>query len=142
MGEVNLTKRSGNFRLMGLDFKMDMKNKVWLTRVTADPQFYNSNREIWERNEKMIADMFDIVYALLKSRIKQLSALMKDFTADYLIPKKNYELITFQSLFYSKNSDSFDKTHMYEEGNSWQPVIDMTKPSSSAYHGLIPQTCL
>ena len=128
---------------MGLDFMIDDNLKVWFIEANSGPQIFDNYAEAWAQNERMIAGSIDIVHSLLKSRLTRVRTFMNSFTRDYLIPQKPFDLKEKQNEFRRLNEDRIDDEFMYKkEGNGWEPVVDLNKPSNEAYFGIIKPGCL
>lgn len=140
---MNLTTSS--FRIMGFDFMLDTDFKLWFIEGNYAPQLFDDSPvipEIWAHNEKMLTDKFDIIHALLRSRVNRIRTFMLEFVRDYMIPKKPYNLAQKRAEYFELSKDKFDPQFPISEDNSWSPVIDLTKPLKEAYFGHIEPECL
>ena len=142
MSEEQFLKHSGVFELFGLDFMLDNELKLWFIECNSSPQYIGTNKVKTEMLTTMLKDMFEIEYALLRSRTKRIMDLIKVYKQ---IPSKTEaDTQKFVERYAFLNKNSFELEYQPSPTNSWHKIIDrMTiADKKDQYMGLIHDDCI
>lgn len=137
----NFVKRSGTFRLFGVDFMMDTDLKIWFIEANKSPQIFDGTPEVRKFTEKMFDGMVDIIYALLRSRLTRVREFMLGFVKDYLLTDVPYNKEEMKQKYLDISKDKFDEKFPLKQDNSWQVVMDMSLGEEKGYFGHIDPSC-
>ena len=142
MTEDAFIKHSGVFELFGLDFMLDDKLKLWFIECNSSPQYIGTNKYKTEMLTKMLKDMFEIEYGLLRSRMKRVMEFIK--SSRDVSGKSEAELQSLKEKFEMLNRNKFEPEYLPSANNGWQKIVDkmMVQNKKEQYMGLIHEECI
>jgi len=140
------SRRSGYYELMGLDFTLDDQLNLWFIEGNTKPAMIGYTRDRVVILSEMLADMHDIIFGLLRSRVKRIIHFMNEITDQYSNATEALNITEIAE----KNSKKFEKiTRNYfepefepESSNTFQLVINENFKGVDKYAGLIAEECL
>ena len=142
MSKHGFPKRSGAFRLAGMDFMMDQDLKLWYIEANLWPLYFKNYPEIWTFTKRMLNDMLDIEYAMLKSRINRVRNFIIQFTKDHVVTGEPYDAEELKARFNQINVDIIDPQFALKPENGWKKIVDLTRgDNEDAYFGLVDSSC-
>jgi len=137
MTSQDFWKGSNVYELLGLDFMLDDNMQLWFIECNPNPLLEGVKPELINR---MLLDMFDVQYALYKSRMQRVVKVIQDMreaentskSVDYNLWKKKYEVAV---------QNKFDSAFKIKSSNTWKIIMDESLEGSKAYFGHIPKEC-
>lgn len=155
-------REGGLFEIFGVDFILDENLNLWLIEVNSSPSMDNtSSIEKFKLKARMLSEMFEIEFALLRSRTRKILGFLADFVKAEL--KNYYELPinaqgtgSFENFlkrqieekfekifeeFLSINQDAFSEEFPEPKGLSWRKIIDQSVGNETFFHPDYPEEC-
>lgn len=164
ISEPSFKKESGFFQLYGIDFIMDESLKLWLVECNLGPALIGTSTEKYELIYKLVKDLFEIEFGLLRSRLKRTMALIWQIrdeiyqevsTMMTLQHRKNIEELIKGYLKEKKkknklieklkkaNFDGFESEFEPSGRNNWISIVNKgEKNASKVYHPSFDKSCL
>ena len=149
MSQEPFMKDSTLYELQGVDFMMDANLNLWFIEANARPSLQGGVQKRKDFMKALIADHYEIVAGLLRSRIKRIinfvnklarnGGVQKDFTdGGIYIEDIEQRRAEFSELL--KNHFEPEFTPSLE--NEFSIIIDENQYGSERYMGLLEQDCL
>ena len=141
----DFTKRSNLFKLWGMDFMIDDNLKLWFIEANTKPAIKGPTPVRKLFIETMVRDMFDLMFAYLRSRMKRV-ILYVNYLSKEISEREGYVVVpnleANRMIFKTKiNINSMDP--QFEPKNTtFQKIIDENLNGDEIYGGLIPNECL
>ena len=148
MSKKDLAINNNMYQILGLDFILDEDIKLWFIEANIKPAFLGTSDEKRAFLIKMLSDHYDIVYGLLRSRIKRtinfVNKITKqvpdkaifagiDYLPNYAQIKKAYDLI---------NKNYMEPEFEIGSENGFEKVIDENLKGIDIYQGLLAKECI
>ena len=131
-------KESNVYELHGLDFMLDDNMQLWYIECNPHPLIDGVKPEIINR---MLRDMFEIQFALYRSRMRRVIKLLEEMTeaqndssdVDYNFWRDEYKEAT---------RNQIDPQYALSKGNTWMPIINENLEGADMYFGLLREECV
>ena len=144
MSQYVFEKKSQLFGIFEYNFVLDNTLKPWLIEINTTPTLYDPSSTGQNHLVKMLKEMFDIMYAFLRSRMKRIIQLInkvsKDMPMDFEFPPEMYSSIKVG--FDAVNINYLDEDFMPSNDNEFQKIIDENFNGFARYSKIIPDECL
>jgi len=147
MSKYAFVQRSTSYELFGCDFILDEDMKLWFIEANTSPMMEATTPEREQLLIKMLSDHFELMYALLRSRMKRvvvfINNLLKETPPEYIF----YDMIHLPDFAKRKlEYDAINKNYMdpeFEIGpdNGFQKIADENLEGEDRYAGFIPKEC-
>jgi len=143
MSQFEFFKKSSLFEFFGLDFVMDDQMGVWFIEANAIPLIHGFTEETTKRFNKMMVDTFEIVYGLLRSRMKRVVEYINDLnkeivqSGERVIPNLRERREEFKELTMNR----FEPEFMPRPGNGLVKIVDENELGTNRYSELIDANC-
>jgi len=147
MSSGSFLKRSQIYELYGTDFMLDDNLNLWFIECNSGPVLSGSSEEKEKFVTKMLADHFEIVSSLMKSRMKRVinyinQLIRKDEIVEgsdgkYHIFDLEERQAEFQEIIKNKYEPEFEPS----SGNGFYKIVDENYNTLERYSNLIPQEC-
>ena len=143
MSKDQFFKNPGVFEMFGLDFLLDEDLGLWFIECNASPQLVGTSDYKTKFLSKMLAEMFEIQYAYLRSRWRRI----QDFIAKYkvhsaTVRSDNSSMIYWQSEFAKINTNYLEPEFQISKENGWQLIMDSNIGGKASYMGHIRDDCI
>ena len=125
MSKETWKKQSGVFRLIGMDFMMDQEFNLWFIESNYGPQLPKLLEERWHFMEVLIRDLFEIEYALLRSRMLRIRMFLKKVLGENSIQNLTGNIDSLKKQFSEVNIDRFETEFPLRDTNTFQKIIDL-----------------
>ena len=141
-------KRSSIYELFGVDFMLDENLNLWFLECNSSPVFKGTSDEKEVFLLKMLADHFEIVHGLLKSRLKRIIKFInKIIREDLIINPDSIEaqIMDFdgkQKEFKEISKNYFEPEFEPSPDNGFSLIIDENRDGVERYARLLPEECL
>lgn len=140
MSEDSFLQHSGVFEMFGLDFMLDDKLNLWFIECNSSPQLIGTNERKTEMISRMLRDMFEIEYGLLRSRMKRVHQLMSTYHKD--ASTGLFDTKKLSTAFRDVNKNRFEPEYQPSSNNTWMKIIDKTLNGSDQYMGILSEECI
>jgi len=145
--QKSFLKNSSLFGLMGMDFTMDDNLNIWFIEGNSRPKIGGLNipKRKYDNAVKMMSDLFDIIFGLLRSRLKRVILMINKMSK---IPKYRDRKLTRKDLveeikeFERISQNYFEEEFKPSKNNSWEIIIDENLPLTQRYFGYLQNECL
>jgi len=149
MSQKSIKKLSNIYQLWGLDFMFDNDLKLWFIEANTRPALKGTSDEKRTFMTNMIYAQFDIVYGLLRSRMKRVVQFINELTEKIppnAVTKKGKvkhipDLDQVKKDFNKINKNKFDKEFEHYDRTEFHKVVDDNYKGPKRYAELIPQEC-
>jgi len=141
-------KRSSVFELYGVDFMLDDKLDLWFIEANALPGLSEKTPTLTKFEGKMLRDEFDIIFRLLRSRMKRIfNYVNKIITTGEakLISANKVEIQDFESKlqeFKQISANRFEPEYEPLPDNGFFKIIDENFSGSKRYMDILSDECL
>lgn len=148
MSQKPLGDKSSAFELYGVDFMLDTNLNLWYIEANAQPLLRGWNSESVELFNDMLADSFEIVLGLLRSRMKRVIDyvnLLIESPEYWSLENDQINIIDVESRrreFKEISRNKFEPEFEPSLKNSFSKIIDENYRGSDKYMGLIKDECL
>ena len=143
MAQHSFMTLSGSFEMFGLDFLLDEDLNLWFIECNASPQLIGTNDYKTNFLTTMLADMFEIQYAYLRSRWRRIQTFVEKFHRQVADEgTSSIDLKVWKSEFEYINQNRLEPEFIISERNSWQKIMDKNIPGKAAYMGFIQDECI
>jgi hypothetical protein len=140
-------KSSTVYELMGLDFTLDSNLNLWFIEGNTKPALiaYSSDRA--RILSEMVTDMFEIVFGLIRSRVKRIVILMNEISGEYNLPNPTIKQIKKSVMKHKYKFRLITRNYFEAEfapsvSNSFKLIIDENQIGKKRYANLIESECL
>ena len=134
-------QQSGVFRLIGMDFMMDEDLNLWFIESNYGPQLPKLLEERWHFMEVLIRDLFEIQYALLRSRMMRVRTFLKKILGEN-IQDPSYDIESIKKQFSEVNIDRFEEDFPLSKTNTFQKIIDLNLgENTEGYMNILDGSC-
>jgi len=147
MSQASFKKLSSVYHLFGMDFMLDANLNLWFIEANASPALEGFSAEMKNHVAKMLTDHFEIVYGLMKSRMKRViqyvNVMVQDGevsrlnSGDVLINELEAKRLEFQRITQNYFEPEFEPS----PDNRFEPIIDENFDDERRYFGLIKEEC-
>ena len=143
MAQSGFFKKSSLFELFGLDFVMDENLELWFIEANSMPLIDGFTKDSTKLINKMMADTFEIVLGLLKSRMKRVITYINEVTKEV-----NETGLSIRNLDQKRNhfkkiaENYFEPEFVPSPDNTFYKIIDDREYGIKRYAGLIEKKCL
>jgi len=140
-------KHRSVYELMGLDFTLDDQLNLWFIEGNTRPALVGYSYERGEILKAMLRDLWDIMFRLVRSRMKRVIDLMNDMADEIPEDCTDKAILSryadkYRSRFKSAARNGFEPEFEPTEYNTWYPVIDENHAGTKRYFDLLPEECL
>lgn len=137
MTSQDFWKGSNVYELLGLDFMLDENMQLWFIECNPNPLLEGVKPELISR---MLLDMFEVQYALYKSRMERTIKVIRDMqeaaknskSIDYNLWRNRYQVAV---------RNKFEPAYRVKSTNTWKIIMNEGLEGSKAYYGHIPKEC-
>lgn len=134
-------KQSNVFGLYGLDFILDEELSLWFLEANPNPQMIATTEFLGRLLESMLRSLFEIEYALYRSRMKRVwSVMQKIFEKEGAGEKVNYE--DYKGEYQEASMNRFEGEYKTSKLNTFTLIVDEGKEGAAAYFGKISAECV
>jgi len=134
-------KQSNVYGLFGLDFVIDDKFHLWFIEANPNPQLIATSKSLGTLMEQMIRSLFEIEYALYRSRMKRAIEVIKEFMERRTIYETmNY--VKWQGKYKEAIKNRFEPEFLMSSSNTFSLVMDESIPGPEAYQDNIDLHCM
>jgi len=143
MAQSQFAKKSSVFELLGLDYVMDDQMGVWFIEANTMPLIDGFTKNTTKMFNKMLVDTFEIVYGLLRSRMKRVIQYINylnqelDRTAMNTIPNLKKRQEEFKLL----TTNRFEPEFKPSPQNGFDVIIDENQSGTARYANLLEAEC-
>src|SRR5688572_5157593 len=95
--------KSGLFRLLGADFMIDEDLNVWFIEINSGPLLFRTRDDVWETTQRILKDIIEIEFALLRSRMTRVSKFMKTYVQSCMLKKTDCDKEVWREKFFEVN---------------------------------------
>jgi hypothetical protein len=149
MSQSTLKKLPNTYQLWGLDFIFDDNLKLWFIEANTRPALKGSSDEKRVFMTKMIHAQFDIVYGLLRSRMKRVVLYINKVTdtipKKFITKKGNVKWVPdfpdVKKEFNKVNKNKFEKEFEHYDTEEFHKVMDENYLGPKRYAGLLDENC-
>jgi len=139
LGTYTFMKRSNLHELYGLDFMLDEDLYLWFIEANPNPLLTGVVPELII---PMLFDLFDIEFALYKSRMKRIVDVVHRMQQEKH-ERGRFNLKKYKEEFELANKNQFDDEFPIRSDNTFTLVLNEgLLPSADAYLGKLPQECI
>ena len=141
-------RKTNTYQLWGMDFIMDDNLKLWFIEANARPGIMAASPMRKKFMEYMVEDMFKLVYAHLRSRMKKVILYVNDlvkripstnFHTDYIkIPNLELEKVIFETEINVNYMDA----DFEPKNTSFYKIVDESLSGEDRYMGRIKEECI
>jgi len=132
--------QSNVYEMYGLDFMLDEDLNLWFIECNSSPQLIGTNEYKTKFLTKMLEDLFEIQYALYRSRMQRILNLIKeinkksakDGATDYAQWRDDYA---------EAARNRIDPDYEISKDNSFKLIMDMNKKGKAAFFGHLDDEC-
>lgn len=148
MTAPNFIKRSNVYELYGVDFILDTDLKLWFIEANAGPALAGYSQTLEPHIRGMIKDHFEIVFGLLRSRMKRVIVFINNMINNGgVIEKKNGDTVILHLIPVRKQYNEIIQSYFEPEfapspNNGFSQIIDDSLEGTAKYFGLIAENCL
>ena len=141
-------KLSQLYELYGTDFMLDDNLNLWFIECNSGPVLSGSSEEKEKFVTKMLADQFEIVSGLLKSRMKRIINYVNKITHEgkaRKLPSNEVYIVDLeqrQKEFQEIIKNRFEPEYEPSKGNGFSKIIDENYSGVEKYAGLISAECM
>lgn len=147
MSYPKFLKRSNVYELYGVDFILDSNMKLWFIEANAGPSLSGYSQTLEKHILKMVKDHFEIVFGLLKSRMKRVVVLVNKMIEEGKVKEKENGDVKITGLknwrkeFRGALKNRFEPEFELSPDNGFSKIVDENLSGKEKYSGLIDKTC-
>jgi len=147
MSQANFKKLSSVYHLFGMDFMLDANLNLWFIEANASPALEGFSAEMKNHVAKMLMDHYEIIYGLLKSRMKRVILYVNAMVKDGEVSRFSSGEVSINDLegkrleFQRITQNYFEPEFTPGPDNKFEPIIDENYHDERRYFGLIKQEC-
>ncbi len=147
MSQESFMKISSVYHLFGFDFMLDANLNLWFIEANASPALEGFSAEMKALVKSMLTDHFEIVYGLMKSRMKRVILFVNSIVSNGEFTKFSESEILIHGLiqkrehFQKITQNYFEHEFVPRPENKFQPVINENLEGEKIYYGLIKKEC-
>jgi len=145
MSQNGFFKKSSVFELYGLDFVMDDKFGLWFIEANTMPLVNGFTEGSTKLINKMMADMFEIIFGLLRSRMKRVVVYINKLTGEIRSGNNNLEISGLEQKreeFRKLTQNWFEEEFKPSPGNAFEKIVDENEYGVERYSGLLEEKCI
>ena len=148
MTSYKLKKDRTTFELYGVDFLLDTNLNLWFIEANSGPAIGGYSVPMEKFIVKMVQDHFEIVYGILKSRMKRIVKYVNKITqsGEVLLNLEGEAVILDlegkKKEFREITKNYFEKEFEPRPTNGFKKIIDANYEGVEMYQGLIEPECL
>ena len=149
MTKNNIPKVNNMYQLCGMDFIFDENLKLWFIEANIKPSLQGTNLEKTKFMMRMLSDHFEIMYGLLRSRMKRIinfvNFIIRKVPKQIIMKIGIDKLSVFNDLkkeFNIINSNKMESEYEPEKNNKWIKILDENLKGMAKYKNLIDKSCL
>lgn len=147
MSSQSLLQLSQIYELYGADFMLDNNLNLWFLECNSGPVLTGTSDEKEKFITKMLKDQFEIVFGLLKSRMKRAIIYVNKLIKEGDVQKIAYKKYTIKGLterrkeFKELVKNKFEPEYEPSPGNGFSKIIDENFSGKEKYAGLVEEEC-
>ena len=141
MSESYFLKNSGVFEMFGVDFLLDDSLNLWFIECNASPQLIGTNEEKTNLMTTLLANMFEVQYAYLRSRMKRIQMFMAKIHS-LILQESDLDYRDLKKEFQELNKNRLEPEFELRPDMSWVKIMDKNYDEESAYMNLIGPECI
>ena len=149
MTQNGLLKRSSVSELFGVDLLMDENLNLWFIEGNAIPLIQGWTDETQKFFDKMLIDQFEILFGLLRSRMKRVIDYVNNLTRtpdNWYIKDESLwfrDVVEKRIVFRDLVTNSFEPEFVPATTNGFQKIIDESiGDNEDKYFGLLNKKCM
>ena len=148
MSQEPFMTKSSIYHLFGMDFMLDDNLNLWFIEANASPALEGFSKEMMDFVSKMLTDHFEIVYGLMKSRMKRVIQYVNTLGDENQISRVSEDSVFIKDLetkrqeFKEISKNKFEPEFEPNPENKFQPIIDENIEGAGRYFNLIREECL
>lgn len=141
------SKRPNVWELFGVDFMLDQDLNLWFIECNTGPVLKATNREKGQIMKTMLKDMFEIVNAQLRSRLKRVIGFVNDLTREGALKLSNSGTVELPNLAQKRERfrellvNKVEKEFAVSPNNSWMKIVDESLAGPGRYNGMFSSDC-
>jgi len=147
MSKEHIGTANNHYQICGVDFILDEDLKLWFIEANIKPALMGTTPEKTTFMTKMLKDHFEIIYGLLRSRMKRVVKFVNKLTNEYTPEQifvgvdhlQNYPKI--QSSFDDINRNYFEPEYTPSAGNKFVKILDENVEGPAKFNNLFPKEC-
>jgi len=140
MLEKDLVKQSSMSELYGIDLLIDEDLNLWFIELNTMPLIHGWTVKTTKFFNKMLTDYFDIVFGLLRSRVKRIIKYVNPLKEEDIVGKEKLEMRRREFREISQNY--FEREFEPNEKNKFRLIVDNNRDGVARYNGNLPANCL
>jgi len=146
--QKNFIKRSTVFELFGVDFMLDDQLNLWFTEANAMPGLSEKNEILSKFEGQMLRDEFDIIFRLLRSRMKRIFNYVSRVIARGDAVRIGEDKVEIKDLqahieeFREISKNRFEPEYEPLADSTFTKIIDENYSGTQRYSGLLSEECL
>jgi tubulin polyglutamylase TTLL1 len=141
LSEYSFLKHPGAYEMFGLDFLLDDNLNLWFIECNASPQLIGTSKEKLDFLITLVADMFDIQYAYLRSRFKRIQQYIGNLQAQSA-GRNKLDKETIKREFTAINRNKLEPEFPIRANNTFQVIMDKNLQGPAAYFGHMTPECI
>jgi len=144
MSQDAFFKKSSVFELYGLDFVMDANLGLWYIETNTMPLVNGFTKGSTELMNRMLADTFEIIFGLVRSRMKRVIIYINELSGqlagqkDFQVPDLELRREEFRKITMNRFEPEFEPS----VNNTFQKIIDENEVGVQRYFDLLESDCL
>lgn len=141
----NFFPSSAIYELMGLDFTLDDNLNLWFIEGNTKPALIGYSHDRVVILTQMLTDIYEIVFGLLRSRMKRISVFLNKLSDVYGSDwEENLPEIStkYQAEYDELIKNRFEPEFEIDPKNSMELIIDYNLDGEEKFQGMIPEDCL
>ena len=147
MSQDSFKKLSSVYHLFGMDFMLDANLNLWFIEANASPALEGFSAEMKTHVANMLKDHYEIIYGLLRSRMKRVIQYVNNIVKEGHVTRTNSGEILINDLdqrraeFQRISSNYFESEFEPSPENKFQPIINENFNDERRYFNLIKEEC-
>jgi len=148
LAKDNMLRDSTVYELYGVDFMLDTNLNLWFIEANAGPAFDGYSKPMEKFIAKMLADHFEIVHGLLKSRMQRIIKYVNGLLTDGSVQETENKEALIKDLdakraeFKKVIMNGFEPEFEPKATNGFSKFMDEHYNGTEAYLGFVPADCL
>ena len=143
MSQDAYIKKSSVFELYGLDFVMDADLGLWYIETNTMPLIDGFTKESTKLMNRMLADTFEIIFGLVRSRMKRVIIYINQLSGELADKNSNLsDLEKRRTEFRKIAMNRFEPEFEPSAKNTFQKIIDENEVGTARYSDLLDSDCL
>jgi len=130
-------KKSNVYELHGLDFMLDENLQLWFIECNPNPLLDGVKPKLISR---MLNDMFEIQYALYRSRMARILNVMKKMHQE-TVESQKANVVQWKKEYQAADKNRIDMEFAISKENTWKLIMDGNLKGSKAYFGHVSEEC-